>query len=104
MSDPREALVQAMLSYDANGLTEVPSARGWAEHVAAAVLREFLVVPRSDIMGMEYGWRLDADDGVQPNSAPMWALADAELNGGEAVERPVLQWTPIRPGEALDAF
>lgn len=57
VSDPREALVRAMLNYDgsdAAGRMQPTTARGWAEHVADDILAEFLVVPRTEVVGTEY--------------------------------------------------
>lgn len=73
------------------------NAASYAGHLADVMAAEFLVVPRSDITGTEYGWRFADDDGARRSSERMWALADAELNGGQAVERPSPPWTPIRP-------
>lgn len=117
MSDPREALVQAMLGYDANGCTEVPTARGWAEHVANSVLAEFLVVPLSDIVGTEYGYRFkEPKYSERTQSTGSWRdeaievvayLRNEQTRLGhdlnaEALSRPLLRWSPIPLGDVSD--
>ncbi|MFJ4653786.1 hypothetical protein ACIP5Y_21175 [Nocardia sp. NPDC088792] len=82
----------------------VEGQHGYTAHLAGVIEAEFLVVPRSDVIGTEYGWRLSGDEGPQRNSERMWALADAEINAGEAVQRPALAWLPITPvSEVPDA-
>ncbi len=60
-----------------------------------AILAEFLVISRSDVVGTEYGWRNSLSDQVCPRGERDWALLTARKRGGEAVERPRLPWSVI---------
>ncbi|WP_306365475.1 hypothetical protein [Nocardia sp. CC227C] len=63
--------------------------------LADAVLAEFLVVPRSEVDGFEYGWRARPGDRVHPRDDRDAALLTAQRRGGEGVERAALAWTPL---------
>lgn len=82
------------------------NAASYAAHLAAAVDPEFLVVPRSDIVGTEYSWQHEYMPGQWMTKYPAGspdqarAMAAARLychDSGDtrAVARPVLPWSPI---------
>jgi hypothetical protein len=57
----------------------------FAAHVVDAVLAEFLVVPRSEIVGTEYGWRR-SEGAVEVNSEDLAGLSAyiRELTGEDS--------------------
>jgi hypothetical protein len=71
---------------------------GYALHLADLINAEFLVVPRSDIVGTEYGWRHPNEPFAEPCYHDALTEPDARrLAGrkGEALQRPILPWSPI---------
>lgn len=108
MSDPREALMRLLSQHPpevANGWfgcagchMSFGDAAAYAEHLAADVIEpEFLVVPRSDIVGIDYYVEASSirPPGVWTDRAT--AVSQAADRGVEVRERPRLAWTPIRP-------
>lgn len=108
MSDPtREALVQvAAVAIYTQQWGSPPSNDAercaWRSDASAAVdaiLATHLVVPRSDIVGTEYGIRYTSEDG-KASTWPSKATSRAEVvelrqPGVTVLERPVLPWSPI---------
>ncbi|MCM6777903.1 hypothetical protein NDR87_31605 [Nocardia sp. CDC159] len=73
------------------------------ETAADALLADWLIVPRSDIEGIEYGYRVTADDPTHSTwtaraESEQQALAYAEHPAITAVQRPILPWSPIPEG------
>lgn len=110
MSDPQQALLKLIYAHEEAmvhgviGCWSCPDRTfeghsEFAAHVAELIGAEFLVVPRSDIDGTEYGWRAWPGDQVCPRRDRASALLTAQNRGAEAVERPALPWSPITPGE-----
>lgn len=102
MSDPTREVLAELLARSRRGITA--RVNDTDRHQAGAILAEFLVVPRSDIVGTEYGWRrapdciahltetraeaIESAMNLRP-AGPAWSRA-------EAVERSaVLPWSPI---------
>jgi hypothetical protein len=104
--DTREALAQ-LLARSRRGVTARVNDNDL--HQADDVLAEFLVVPRSDIQGIQYGWRNFDEHGgewVWTCASREVAVADASsarrrdrARGrdpkAEALERPILPWSVI---------
>jgi hypothetical protein len=75
----------------------------WAVHINALIAAEYLVVPRSDIVGTEYGMRYTSEEGRTntwssntANRAETIRLAESDGSGRvAAMERPILPWSPI---------
>lgn len=98
MSDPtREALERLFRQYGLDGVED---------RLAEDVLAEFLVVPRADIVGTEYGYRSsdedlacltdDRKDAINGALGRRQWQRDAMFQPtAEAVERPSLPWSPI---------
>lgn len=87
MPDTREALAQLLI----NEL--VFPQRAYL--LTDAILTEFLVVPRSDIVSTEYGTRYsDGDVFGNQDRGRVVRLAE-RLHGVEAVQRPLLPWSVI---------
>jgi hypothetical protein len=97
MSDIREALAHAIL---VNAMC--PGQEYIATRVADAILAEFLVVPRSDIVGTEYGISDQTNTDVQfvgrraeAIEGARWRRRFPGTSEACAHERPVLPWSPI---------
>ncbi|WP_280465976.1 hypothetical protein [Nocardia brasiliensis] len=113
MSDTREALKDVFRAeYAKLPPGEYPTGRALID----AILAEFLVIPRSEITGTEYGWRT-VGRGVMKVDSRDEAIETArgirELRRGrgephdvEAIERPALPWSviplPECPSIAMD--
>ena len=110
MSDQREALARLIYDHEKIGrgcisCSERPGAESmsghqYAEHVAELIAAEFLIVPRKDIEGVEYGWRKYPEHPEIPILAAdslevARRLADTR---GDVWERPALPWTPTPDG------
>lgn len=89
---------------------EFPNAEAWSEHLAELISREHLVVPRSDIVGTEYGYRYQdpkySAETYSTQGSRTQAIEVAEnIRSGQirkgndvnavALERPVLPWSVI---------
>ncbi|MFR9773094.1 hypothetical protein [Nocardia sp. SC052] len=67
-----------------------------AEHVADMIVEQFLVVPHSEVVGLEYGWRADPEWGVVPvESAEEARDFASNTRLGEALFHHVLAWSPL---------
>jgi hypothetical protein len=113
----REALAHAILDAIRDSVSEYDTPHvdrsslewtgidGRVDMLAAvdALLATYLVIPRSDIVGTEYGWRASPDGNVRPRpsrDAAFEAVAHVRASGGvwahsEAVQHPVLPWSVI---------
>jgi hypothetical protein len=106
MSDPIPERLAQLLARSRRGVTARVNDNDRRQ--AHEILAQFLVVPRSDVIGTEYGWRY-ADPGREPRSyvadreTAIEAAVDARMLqrdrglpvNAEALERPVLAWVPI---------
>ncbi|MGW4720843.1 hypothetical protein [Nocardia sp. NPDC004260] len=67
-----------------------------AEHVADMIAEQFLVVPQSEVVGLEYGYRADPEWDVAPvESADEARDLASHTRTGEALFHPVLAWSPL---------
>lgn len=107
MSDQREALVQAIVhATEANW--DIAEGHAGLSALADALLAEFLIVPRSDIQGYEYGVRSTRGGTrafVARDSAVVFLAKRREAqirvvgsSDAEVVERPILPWAPSPEG------
>lgn len=74
---------------------------GYAAHLVDALLSEYLVVPRSEIAGTEYGWRHLWKGRQCEHVSASFAEARrlAEANDVPILQRPVLPWSVIQTAE-----
>jgi hypothetical protein len=122
MSTTKEALASLIYEHERTGRScigcracpdrEFMNGLEHAEHVAELIAAELLVVPCSDIVGTEYGWRY-AEEGQPPTT---WKVPEGEdlavrevrhirrvqreqgkAQNAELLSRPVLPWsvTPL---------
>lgn len=123
MTDHREALARLIYEHEKVGrgcisCSERPGAESmnghrYAEHVAELIAAEFLTVPRKDIQGYEYGFRLKESKVGERTYSTQRSRQDAIEFAGDlrdeqsrkgqdvnatAVQRTILPWTPIPEG------
>ncbi|WP_043737778.1 hypothetical protein [Nocardia asiatica] len=120
MTDPREALARVISDHQLTGRISIGCAGcpglefmtsvEHAEHVADMIGMQFLVVPQSDVVGLEYGWRY-AEEGQPPTT---WKVPEGEdlavrevrhirrvqreqgkAQNAELLSRPVLSWSVV---------
>ncbi len=96
MSDIREALARVIL---VNSMC--PGQEYLARHEADAILAEFLVVPRSDIVGTDYGVEADAHLPPEYHLDQAVAVDEARRRGVRVLKRPRLPWSVIPLPEAV---
>lgn len=91
MSDTtRDALAQVIL---VNAMC--PGQERIARRVADAVLAEYLVVARADIVGTDYGVEADTHLAPEYHLDQVVAVDEARRRGVRALERPRLPWSPL---------
>lgn len=90
MADPRESIARLLMDWGCDDES--------AGQCVSQLLAEFLVVPRSDIVGTEYGWVHDIH-GERCEHTDLSKEDALRLAGrmGEAIERPVLPWSSPIP-------
>lgn len=72
---------------------------GYAAHLAEVIDQFLLVVPRGEVDGIEYGYQFRGEDHVRGGASKRRALSMARFPEVQALQRPVLAWTPL-PEEA----
>jgi hypothetical protein len=111
MSDPATAAVARLLNnHAALPLTDGVACLGCDEvfagpighdrHQAELITTEFLVVPRSEVVGTKYAWVNPwGKQKPMPRPTREAAVSVAETFLGKAVQRHVLAWVPIENGD-----
>lgn len=79
---------------------EFPNAGAWSMHLARLIDATHLVVPRSEIVGTEYGWRHPNPQAGADALCEHGALTEGDArrlagNWGEAVQRPIPPWSVV---------